>query len=179
MNYQEIIPLAKQGNQSAFQDLFDAHWNYLYNFHAQKEMSEDEIEDLCIETFSKAFEKIDSFDLNYNFKTWLVSISKNLYIDQKRKKSIDQSTSQINTAVEYPDQTPSIEDQLIEKQRLKDLRQMIKELKPQYKNILILRYFEELTLAEIAERNGISLSNAKVLVMRARKKLSEKIENKP
>jgi RNA polymerase sigma factor (sigma-70 family) len=42
-----------------------------------------------------------------------------------------------------------------------------------------LRYFEELTLAEIAERTGISLSNAKVLVMRARKKLSEKIENKP
>ena len=96
-----------------------------------------------------------------------------------KKKSIDQSTSQINASVEYADETPSIEDQLIEKQRLKDLRQMIKELKPQYKNILILRYFEELTYAEIAQRTNISLSNAKVLVMRARKKLSEKIENKP
>jgi len=179
LNYQDIIPLAQQGDQTAFQHLFDEHWNYLYNFHAQKEISDDEIEDLCIETFSKAFEKIDSFNLNYNFKTWLVSISKNLYIDQKRKKSIDQSTSHINESVEYADETPSIEDQLIEKQRLKDLRQMIKELKPQYKNILILRYFEELTYSEIAQRTNISLSNAKVLVMRARKKLSEKIENKP
>ena len=45
LNYQDIIPLAQQGDQTAFQHLFDEHWNYLYNFHAQKEMSEDEIED--------------------------------------------------------------------------------------------------------------------------------------
>ena len=43
---------------------------------------------------------------------------------------------------EFDSKLRQMEDQLIEKQRLKDLRQMIKELKPQYKNILILRYFE-------------------------------------
>ena len=108
---------AKDGSQSAFNYLLDRFWNDVYGFQLKKTHNEYEAEDITIQTFSKAFNKIDTFDNNYSFATWLIAISKNIHIDQIRKKksSITSRTSMQDEerVYEIADETPGIEDKLI------------------------------------------------------------------
>ena len=91
MNTKEIdqaIELAKQNNQKAFAILFDAHWEYVYGYLLKRLQDEILAEELALKTLAKAFDKIDTFKKEYNFKTWLISISKNLQIDHHRSSNI-------------------------------------------------------------------------------------------
>ena len=82
----EKISDAKKGSQSAFNYLVDRFWGDVYGFQLKKTQNEYEAEDITIQTFSKAFNRIETFDDNYSFATWLIAISKNIHIDQIRKK---------------------------------------------------------------------------------------------
>ena len=86
----DIIQKAKQGNQIAFSTLLDTFWNDVYGFQLLRTKNENDAEDITIRTFSRAFDKIDTFDETYEFKTWLITISKNLHVDllRKRKRSL-------------------------------------------------------------------------------------------
>jgi len=83
----ELVKLAKEGNQQAFSLLLDMHWNEVLFYHLKRNLNENDAEDIVIQTFSKAFDKIETFDEQYVFKTWLIAISKNVYIDFLRKKN--------------------------------------------------------------------------------------------
>jgi len=82
------ISQAKKGSQNAFKYLLDTFWLDVYNFQLKRSSSENDAEDITIQTFSKAFDKIHTFDEKYTFKTWLITISKNIHIDLLRKKNI-------------------------------------------------------------------------------------------
>ena len=82
----QTIEKAKQGQQLAFSNLLDTYWNEVYSFQLLRTKNEHEAEDITIETFSKAFDKIASYKEAYVFKTWLITISKNLHIDRLRKQ---------------------------------------------------------------------------------------------
>lgn len=85
MEVKKAIELAKQNNQAAFNYLLDTFWNDVYGFQLKRTNNENDAEDITIQTFSKAFDKIDSYNESYNFKTWLITISKNLHVDLIRK----------------------------------------------------------------------------------------------
>jgi len=95
LEIKEIIKQAKQNNQKAFNYLLDNFWDDVYGFQLKRIKNENDAEDITIQTFSKAFDKIATFNDNYNFKTWLITISKNIHIDllRKEKKSISQIIS--------------------------------------------------------------------------------------
>ncbi len=176
----EKIREAKDGNQAAFNYLLDRYWNDVYGFQLKKTRNEYEAEDITIQTFSKAFNKIDSFDENYSFTTWLIAISKNIHIDQIRKKntSITSKTSvqDENRVYEIADETPSIEDKLIKEQHLEQLLADIKQLKPHYQEVINLRFFQEKSYKEIANSLNEPMNNVKVKLLRAKKLLAEIIE---
>jgi RNA polymerase sigma-70 factor (ECF subfamily) len=173
----EQIDLAKRGTQSAFSFLLDNFWNEVYAFQLKRVKDEYEAEDITIETFSKAFDKIDTYKEKYVFLTWLITISKNIQIDKRRKKnasihlqSSDASEEQVK---KIPDDSPTPEDKLITKQNLAELLLYIKQLKPLYQDIINLRYFQEMSYLEIAHHLDEPISNVKVRLLRARKLLSE------
>ena len=83
---QEAINLAKSNNQKAFGYLFETFWDYLYSYLLKKTRNEDQAEDIAVRTFAKAFDKIDTFNPSFTFETWLTTISRNIQIDQHRKK---------------------------------------------------------------------------------------------
>ena len=175
----EKIREAKDGSQSAFNYLLDKYWNDVYGFQLKKTRDEYESEDITIQTFSKAFNKIESFDENYSFTTWLIAISKNIHIDQVRKKnaSIRSRTSMDEERVyEIADETPSIEDKLIKEQNLEQLLADIKQLKPHYQQVINLRFFQEKSYKEIAANLDEPMNNIKVKLLRAKKLLAEIIE---
>lgn len=176
------IQEAKKGSQSAFNYLLDKFWNDVYGFQLKKTQNEYEAEDITIQTFSKAFKRLETFDENYSFRTWLIAISKNIHVDILRKKNsqlrintISGNSDKVNTIV---DETPSIEDKLITEQNLAQLLQDIKKLKPHYQEVLNLRFFQEKSYKEISESLGEPMNNVKVKLLRAKKLLSEIIEDR-
>ena len=78
---QQLILEAKQGNQLAFNQLLNEYWDQVYHFQLSRKVDPFDAEDLCIQTFAKAFDKLDRYDSNFQFNTWLITISKNLHID--------------------------------------------------------------------------------------------------
>lgn len=175
---QNSIEKAKAGNQTAYRDLLNLYWGDVYRFILAKCQNDYEAEDLTINTFSKAFDKIVQYDSKYAFKNWLLTIANNLFIDYLRSqknhiKGIDIENEKILKIV---DETPSFEDKLIQEQHLVELLQYIKKLKPHYREVINLRYFQEYTYKEIAEELGEPLNNIKVKLLRARKLLSELIQ---
>jgi RNA polymerase sigma factor (sigma-70 family) len=183
-NISNTIQNAKSGQQLAFSNLLDTFWNDVYSFQLLRTKNELEAEDITIETFSKAFDKINSYKEEFVFKTWLITISKNLHIDllRKQKRSLENNTfSYQNSAGESEvlDSTPTAEDQLIQQQNLADLLTEIKKLKPAYQKVINLRYFNEMSYAEMALVLEEPVNNIKVKALRARKLLSELIRNKP
>jgi len=176
---QFYIAEAKQGKQAAFKALLNHYWNDIYRFQFSKTNDENKAEDITIQTFSRAFDKIDLYKDSYNFKTWLLSISKNLQIDELRKTKKELLTIDpvFNYTQDITDDAPSPEDQLIIEQNLSQLLAHIKLLKPHYQKVIHLRYFQELTYKEIAAELNEPINNVKVKLLRAKKLLAEIIQN--
>ncbi|AJR03649.1 RNA polymerase sigma factor [Siansivirga zeaxanthinifaciens] len=175
----EAIKRAKQNDQKAFNFLLDTYWDDVYGFQLKRIQNENDAEDITIQTFSKAFDKIDTFDENYKFKTWLITISKNIHIDllRKAKNSISQIISNDDkTVYQILDESPTPEDIIITEQHLAKLLRDIKKLKPHYQEIINLRYFQELSYKEISVELNEPISNVKVKLLRAKKLLSEIIQ---
>lgn len=176
------IEQAKAGHQAAFKYLLDTFWSDVYAFQLKRTRNEYDAEEITIQTFSKAFDKLETFDKNYVFKTWLITISKNVHIDLVRKKN---ASIRAKTADETPervykiaDETPSIEDILINEQHLAQLLSDIKQLKPHYQEVINLRYFQEKSYKEIAFHLQEPLNNIKVKLLRAKKLLAQIIESR-
>ena len=182
MEIKENIERAKKGDQVAFTFLLDFYWSEVYSFMLKRTENETDAEDITIETFSKAFDKIASYNPEFQFNTWLIAIAKNVHIDLLRKKKsslfIDITDEEDNQAYNIADSTPSAEDELITEQNLSQLLRYIKELKPHYQEVIQLRYFQEFSYQEIAEQLGQPLNNVKIKLLRAKKLLAEIIENK-
>ena len=176
----DLVHAAKQEDQHAFRQLLDLHWNELYGFMIKRTKNENDAEDLCLQAFSKAFDKIETFNNEFTFSTWLTSIAKNLHVDmiRKEKTRLRQSTDVEEVGRDVIDETLGPEDQLIRSQNLNKLLQQVKSLKPIYRDVIQLRFFQELSHKEIAIQLELSLSNVKVRLLRAKKLLSEIINDK-
>lgn len=162
--------------------MLDRFWNEVYGFQLGRTKNENDAEDITIQTFSKAFDKIQSYDEAFEFKTWLFAISKNIHVDllRKRKRNILEQNSPGNQEVikKVLDDAPTAEDQLIKEQNLASLLDHIKNLKPHYREVINLRYFQELSYAAIAEELDEPVNNVKVKLLRAKKLLAEMITAK-
>jgi RNA polymerase sigma-70 factor (ECF subfamily) len=176
------IEKAKIGDQVAFTFLLDFYWNEVYAFMLKRTENETDAEDITIETFSKAFDKLATYNPEFQFNTWLIAIAKNVHIDILRKKKsslfVEITDEEDYQAYNIADTTPSAEDKLITEQNLSQLLQYIKELKPHYQEVIQLRYFQEMSYQEIANQLEEPLSNVKVKILRAKKLLAEIIQNK-
>jgi RNA polymerase sigma-70 factor (ECF subfamily) len=179
----QAIRDAKQGQQQAFRYLLDVFWNDVFLFQLKRLGNEHDAEDITIETFSKAFDRIESFDEDYSFSTWLIAISKNLQIDKSRRRKVSVQAQAITGYEDQvkgvADRSPTPEDKLITQQQLDELLRFIKQLKPHYQEVINLRYFHEMSYNEIAQHLNESLSNVKVRLLRARKLLAEIIQQNP
>lgn len=182
INLLQEIEKAKQGNQSAYTLILDTYWNEVYRFMLQRTADESDAEDVTIETFAKAFDKIHTYDSQFGFNTWLIAIAKNVHIDLIRKTKPEFNyaldISDDKTAYRIADSSPTAEDQLILDQNLSELLKYIKKLKPDHQEIIQLRYFQELSYNEISHQIDLPLSNVKIKLLRAKKLLAEIIQKK-
>jgi RNA polymerase sigma-70 factor (ECF subfamily) len=136
--------------------------------------SKEDVEDLSIATFTKAFDKIKSYNSSYAFSTWIQTIATNSLIDFFRKK--EQKTISIDADVKNEKGNPhEIEDldtnpelNFIQQQKNNQLFSLLEKLKPHYRELIVLRYLEELSYDEIAQKLNIPLGSVKAKLFRAR-----------
>ena len=127
-------------------------------------------QDLVSETFFKALLSYDS-DTTY-FKFWLFRVCKNIYIDKVRK---NKDCENLNEAIFTTRETPL--DNIIDNEERMKLYNLVVNLHPSsYKEIIILYYYCDFSLKEIAETTGFTEGAAKTLLFRARRKLKAILE---
>jgi len=182
LEIKEAINKAKNNDQKAYNFLLNTFWDDVFGFQIKRIENENDAEDITIQTFSKAFDKINTYNDDYKFKTWLITISKNIHIDlvRKEKNSISKTISKDSEDKLHQvlDDSHSPEDKLITEQNLAKLLRDIKKLKPHYQEVINLRYFQELSYKEISEELNESISNVKVKLLRAKKLLADIIQRK-
>ena len=178
-DYKSKIEKAKKNDQKAFNQLFDIFWDPLFNFLLKRTNNKNKAEEIAIESFAKAFDNLDSYNFNYDFKNWLFSIAKNHNIDQYRKKNIlDKFTSNIDDPIhsDLISLNYNPEDELINTQKIENILSHIKKLKKDYRILIKMRYFEGMTYKEMEEKINTPLNTIKVKLFRAKKILIQSIE---
>ena len=159
----------------SFDNLLNSNWEYVFNYLLKKTSNEYISEEITIQSFSKAFEKIHLFNPKYNFKTWIISIAKNSYSDYLRKKKLlfkDLNNQKIENFVSEfnPEQS------MINMEDYDNLNLKIDELKPIYRDMIKYRYIEDLSIQEISEKLNQPVNTIKIKIFRAKKLLSEKLK---
>ncbi len=161
----------------SFDNLLNSNWEYVFNYLLKKTSNEYISEEITIQSFSKAFEKIHLFNPKYNFKTWIISIAKNSYSDYLRKKKLlfkDLNNQKIENFVSEfnPEQS------MINMEDYDNLNLKIDELKPIYRDMIKYRYIEDLSILEISKKLNQPVNTIKIKIFRAKKLLSEKLNEK-
>lgn len=174
-----LVKQAIEGSQKAYSELMSLYWGRIEKFFSLKLIGKEDVEDLAIATFSKAFDKLSSYNDSFAFSTWIQTIANNTLIDFFRKKeqktvSIDEEKEDEDSpGIDIVDTSLDPECNLIQKQKNKHISSLVHRLKPHYRELIILRYLDELSYAEISEKLNIPLGTVKAKLFRARDLLME------
>ena len=172
----ELVQSAMQGNQISFSKLMNRHHNSIFHQMMKMVNNRMDAEDLTSEAFGKAFHKLDKYTPHHAFSTWLYRIAFNNGIDYLRKKrikavSIDEpvkmgSDSDFRNLLPAKSRNP--EEEIIREQKLQMTRRLLEELKPKYRTMVKLRFFEEYSYEEIANELDVPLGTVKANLHRAK-----------
>jgi RNA polymerase sigma factor (sigma-70 family) len=182
----ELVEAARNGSEKAYADLMRRYKDTIYFMLLKMVNNRTDAEDLTIEAFGKAFTNIHQYTPQYAFSTWLFRIASNNAIDFMRKKravtvpleptSGDRSVSgEYNYNARAEGYNP--EESIIRDQNSLILRKMVAKLKPRYRKLLELRYFQEYSYDEIAKELDLPLGTVKVQLFRSREMLFELLKN--
>ena len=178
-NEKELIKKAISKDQTAFNLLFDKYWNSVYSFLFLRTQSSNIAEELAIESFTKAFDRLDKFDPQHSFGSWLITIAKNHQIDRYRKLKKQNENHKEFDAIsqkEILNKVPSPEELMISNQNLDKVLEHIKSMKKEFRNLIRMRYFEDLSLKEIEKILREPPTTIRVKLFRAKKMLASLIE---
>jgi len=140
----------------------------LYSY-ARREIS---VEDLVQETFLRAYDRLETFNPDYRFKTWLLAIANNLGVDTlRRRREIVEFNPEIHASL-----AGGPEAEAVEADRSRSLQDAIGKLPEIYGVPLVLRYSEEMSYAEIAEVLDVTIPAVKSRLFRARNMLAGRLE---
>ena len=175
-DYNLIIRATEEKDQQAFSELMDKYKDPIYFMLLKMVNNNDDAEDLTLEAFGKAFNRLNQYTPNFAFSTWLFKIATNNCIDFLRKKkknvmSIDNRVSnkdgeEYMFEIKSEGMTP--EQIAMNDQKIQLMRQYVKKLKPRYQTLVEMRYFKELSYDEISEEMRLPLGTVKAQLFRAR-----------
>lgn len=184
-DYLLVQRAVQQGDQKAYAELMNRYRDSIYFMLLKMTNDTDDADDLTIEAFGKAFKKLDQYTPDYAFSTWLFKIASNNCIDFIRKKkkmtlSIDKSYDNeegSEMAHNIPAQIPDPEENYIKKQKVRLMREIVDKLKPRYRMLVDMRYFQELSYEEISAELKLPLGTVKAQLFRAREFLFNILKN--
>ena len=162
----QLVALYSNGNSKAFDILLSRYQDKLYSYINFVVRNRDLADDIFQDTFVKAIVTLQkgSYTSTGKFGAWLTRIAHNLIIDYFRQDKTENTIS--NDAQEYDllnDASlaePNIEDSLINQQTLRDVRRLVDALPENQREVVFMRYYQDLSFKEIAYITGVSINTA-------------------
>ncbi|MBB3187925.1 RNA polymerase sigma factor [Microbacter margulisiae] len=162
----ELVKYYQAGNQEAFRELLSRHqervFKYIYLIVRNESLANDLFQDTFVKvvTFIKQYRYIE----NGHFLSWVIRIAHNLIMDYYRKNQPEVSIHQPDHPYDLLNNIrlsdPSAEDDLIQRQLVNNIRELIKYLPDLQQEVVHLRYYEDLSFREIADKTGVSINTA-------------------
>lgn len=174
----QLIERALEGDRSAFTTLVTQNQDRLFASMLQVTGSPDEAEEVVQEAFIRAFMKLDTFQNNSQFFTWLYRIAFNSALTRHRRKRAKVSLDHCreNTGLEISDDSDGVDEPMLRDERVAMVRAALQTLSDEHRTILVLREMEEHSYETIAEILEISIGTVRSRLNRARKQLKLSLE---
>ncbi len=168
----ELITAAKTGDQEAFRQLVERYQGAVYNLAYRMLGIPEEAEDAAQEIFVRIYRQLERYDPTRKFSTWTLVIATNYCIDQLRRRRM-QLVPLENIIPWARDREAGPEAEALGQESRDEVQRLIRELPEKYRAPLVLRYWEDLSCAEIAEILGVPEGTVKTQIHRARKALGK------
>jgi RNA polymerase sigma factor (sigma-70 family) len=173
-------------DQKAYAELMGRYRDSIYFMLLKMINNKDDAEDLTIEAFGKAFNRLHQYTPNYAFSTWLFKIASNNCIDwiRKQKKKMLSIDNPIGTDdgdemhIELKGHGLDPSEVVIKEQKSEVMREVVEKLKPRYRTLVELRYYKEYSYEEIADELDLPLGTVKAQLFRAREFLMNLLDHR-
>ncbi|MFT3842856.1 MAG: sigma-70 family RNA polymerase sigma factor [Myxococcaceae bacterium] len=166
---------ARRGDQNAFAALVRQVQRPVYGLCLRLLRTEGEAQEVAQETFLRAYQNLERYDLERPFDLWVLAIARNLCLDLLRRRSRVQTEDVEEHAQVLPSGDPNAEDKAIEKQERKSLEEAMGMLSAEDREVLALYYVQKRTTKEIAEVIGVAPGTIMARLFRAREKLRNRM----
>jgi RNA polymerase sigma-70 factor (ECF subfamily) len=186
-DYKLVQAALNHGDQKAYAELLHRYRESVYFMMLKMVGNKDDADDLTIEAFGRAFKRLHQYTPNFAFSTWLFKIASNNAIDHLRKKKQGDSYSLDSKYVNEEGQelsqsiksgTLDPEENFIKKQKIELLHDVVDKLKPKYKELVEMFYYQELSHEEISQKLNLPIGTIKAQLFRAREFLYNILKNK-
>lgn len=182
-DYELVCRALQHNDQRAYAELMERYYGSLHCTMLRMVQQPEDADDLTIEAFGKAFRQLEHYAPHYAFSTWLFKIATNNSLDYLRRQraqelSLELALAEENAATEtaaflhrLSDDALDPEEQFIVAQRHHLMRELLQQLSERYRQVIELRFFEELSYEEVAERLQLPIGTIKSNIHRAKELL--------
>ena len=186
IDFKLVCRARDEKDERAYAELMGKYRDSIYFMMLKMVKNGDDADDLTIEAFGKAFNRLHQYTPKFAFSTWLFRIATNNCIDFIRKKkmitlSIDKTIDDGEggeMSFHLKDGKLNPEEKFMRKQKIRIMREIVDQLKPRYKELVVLRYFREFSYEEIAVETDLPLGTVKAQLFRAREQLYKLMQHK-
>jgi RNA polymerase sigma-70 factor (ECF subfamily) len=180
----KVIDRALHGDSKAYTELLTRYRDSVYYVLLRMVNNPSDAEDLTIEAFGKAFHNLSKYVPSHAFSTWLFRIATNNCIDFMRKKSQsprpfdqdegeeDEMEATVASDMRLPDEV------MMDRETAASLNRIVKSLKPRYRRLIELRYFEDYSYEDIATELSLPIGTVKARLFRAKVLIANMVQDK-
>ena len=172
------IEAARRGDRNAFGRLVEAYQGPVYNLTYRMLGNPEEAEDAAQETFLRAYRKLGSYDPTRKFSTWLLSIASHYCIDRLRRRRLTWLSLEDEglPAEAMASHQPGPERNLLQSEHEAQIQALLDTLSADYRTVVVLHYWHDLSYEEIAQTTGSTVSAVKSRLFRARRMLAQRLQ---
>ncbi|MGN6546562.1 MAG: RNA polymerase sigma factor [Aureliella sp.] len=171
----ELIRQALEGRSEAYGQLVERYQDRLYNAMLHVVGSPDEAEDVVQDSFVQAYIKLNTFQGNSRFFTWLYRIAFNNALSRRRRRRADMSIEQSRetSGGEPEDRNEAPDEPMLRDERIAVVKAAMDRLTEEHRTILVLREMQDMAYEDIAEVLDINIGTVRSRLSRARNQLHE------
>jgi len=170
-----LIARAGAGDQEAFRELVERYQGAVYNLAYRMLGDPDEAEDAAQEIFVRVYRQLARYDAERKFSTWVLAIATNYCIDQLRRRRV-QLVPLENIVPWARAREAGPEREALDREARDEIQVLLRRLPEKYRAVLVLRYWQDLSCAEIGEVLHVPEGTVKTQLHRARQALGRLLQ---
>ena len=176
MEEQLLVTRAQRGDQKAFAQLVEMYQSPVYNLAYRMLGNADDAEDAAQETFLRAYSRLKTFHADQKFATWLLAIAAHYCIDRlRRRKFLWLSLEEDALDEAFASDALEPDDEVLRNENAQEIAILLERLSPAYRLVVVLKYWHDQSVEEIARTTGDSAGAVKVKLHRARHALAREM----